>query len=119
MLFRSPLAAEDVASTVVKVAIGSPLNGTVEVAGPEQFRFNEFISRGLSARNDPRTVIADQHAQYFGTELTEQSLVPNDGAPMVGEIRFEEWLRGTGSQVPSRNAQPVAAASKGASGVQS
>ena len=110
-----PLAAEDVASTVVKVAIGSPLNGTVEVAGPERFRFNEFISRGLSARNDPREVLADPHAQYFGTELSELSLVPNDGAPMLGEIRFEEWLSGAGSQAPAKNAQPAAAASKGAS----
>jgi uncharacterized protein YbjT (DUF2867 family) len=110
-----PLAAEDVANTVCKVAIGPPLNGTVEVAGPEQFRFNEFISRGLSARNDPREVVADPDAQYFGTELSEQSLVPNAGAPLLGEIRFEDWLRGSGSQVPRQNAQPVAAASKGAS----
>jgi uncharacterized protein YbjT (DUF2867 family) len=87
-----PMAAEDVASAVAKVAMASPLNGTVEIAGPEQFRFNEFISRGLSARNDPREVIADPHALYFGTELSERSLVPDDGA-LLGEIRFEEWLR--------------------------
>ena len=86
-----PLAAEDVANVVAKVAIGSPLNGTVELAGPEQFRFNEFISRGLSARNDPRAVIADPHARYFGTELSERSLVPNNGA-LLGAIRFEDWL---------------------------
>lgn len=87
-----PLAADDVASVVSKVAIGSPLNGIVEVAGPEQFRFDEFISRGLSARNDPREVIADPHARYFGTELSERSLVPSDGAPLLGETRFEDWL---------------------------
>jgi uncharacterized protein YbjT (DUF2867 family) len=87
-----PLAAEDVASVVAKVAIGSPLNGTVEVAGPEQFRFNEFISRGLSARKDPREVIADPHARYFGTELSERSLVPDSGA-LLGAIRFQDWLR--------------------------
>ncbi len=87
-----PLAAEDVASVVTKVAIGSPLNGTVEVAGPEQFRFNEFISRGLSARKDPREVIADPHARYFGTELSERSLVPDNGA-LLGAIRFQDWLR--------------------------
>ena len=86
-----PLAAEDVASVVAKVAIGSPLNGTVEVAGPEQFRFNEFISRGLSARKDPREVIADPHARYFGTELSERSLVPDNGA-LLGAIRFQDWL---------------------------
>jgi len=86
-----PLAAEDVASQVAKVAMGAPLNGTVEVAGPEQFRFDEFISRGLSARNDPREVIADPHAPYFGAELSERSLVPNEGA-LLGDTRFEDWL---------------------------
>jgi uncharacterized protein YbjT (DUF2867 family) len=85
------LAADDVASVVAKVAIGSPLNGTVEVAGPEQFRFNEFINRALSARKDPREVIADPHAHYFGTELSERSLVPANGA-LLGAIRFEDWL---------------------------
>jgi uncharacterized protein YbjT (DUF2867 family) len=86
-----PLAADDVASVVAKVAVGAPLNGTVEVAGPEQFRFNEFISRGLSARKDPRAVIADPHARYFGTELSERSLVPGNGA-LLGAIRFDDWL---------------------------
>jgi len=86
-----PLAAEDVASQVAKVAMGAPLNGIVEVAGPEQFRFDEFISRGLSARKDPREVIADPHAPYFGAELSERSLVPNNGA-LLGETRFEDWL---------------------------
>jgi uncharacterized protein YbjT (DUF2867 family) len=86
-----PLAADDVASQVAKVAMGSPLNGTVEIAGPEQFRFDEFISRGLNARKDPREVIADPHALYFGAELSERSLVPNDGA-LLGKTRFEDWL---------------------------
>jgi uncharacterized protein YbjT (DUF2867 family) len=92
-----PLAADDVASAVAKVAMGSPLNGTVEVAGPEQFRFDEFISRGLSARNDPREVIADPHAPYFGTELSEGSLVPDDVA-LIGETRFADWLNQSTSQ---------------------
>ena len=87
-----PLAADDVASTVAKVAMGAPLNGTVEIAGPEQFRFDEFISRGLNARKDPREVIADPHARYFGAELSERSLVPDNGA-LLGAIRFEDWLR--------------------------
>ncbi len=94
-----PLAADDISTVVSKVAIGSPLNGTVEVAGPEQFRFDEFISRGLSARKDPREVIADSHARYFGAELSERSLVPNDGA-LLGETRFEDWLSGSVSQIP-------------------
>jgi len=86
-----PMAAEDVASAVCRVAIGSPLNGIVEVAGPEQFRFDELIRQGLSARKDPREVIADPHARYFGTELSERSLVPGDDA-QLGETRFEDWL---------------------------
>lgn len=98
-----PLAAEDVAGVVAKVAMGSPLNGIVEVAGPERFRFDEFISRGLSARNDPRKVIADPQAQYFGTKLSEHSLVPRDGA-LLGETHFEDWLSGAVSEIPQRTA---------------
>ena len=94
-----PLAADDVANTVANVASGAPLHTTVQVAGPEQFRFNEFISMGLSARNDPREVVADPHARYFGAELSESSLVPGDGA-LLGETRFENWLTGAGSQPP-------------------
>ncbi len=107
-----PMAADDVAAAVSKVAIGVPLNGIVEVAGPEQFRFDDFISRGLKARNDPREVIADPNARYFGTELTEHSLVPNNGA-LLGETRFEDWLS-------QSTAQPAAAASasKGSTGPQ-
>ena len=104
-----PMAADDVASVVAKVAIASPLNGTVDVAGPEKFRFDEFISRGLNARKDPREVIADPHAPYFGTELSERSLVPDDGA-LLGEIRFEEWLIGATSEIPQPTA--IAAAAK-------
>jgi uncharacterized protein YbjT (DUF2867 family) len=107
-----PMAAEDVASAVAKVAMKAPLNGTVEIAGPEQFRFDEFISRSLSARKDPREVVADPHAPYFGTELSERSLVPDDGA-LLGEIRFEEWLIGATSEIqPSSQATTIAAAAK-------
>ena len=114
-----PIAADDVASAVARVAMGSPLNGIVEVAGPEQFRFDEFIRRGLIARKDPREVIADPHARYFGTELSERSLVPDDDA-QLGETRFEEWLSRSASQIPPASPQPtaVAPASKGASGPQ-
>ena len=104
-----PMAAEDVANAVVKVAIGSPLNGVVEIGGPEMFRFDDFISRGLSARKDPREVVADPHARYFGTELSERSLVPNDGA-LLGETHFEDWLA---NQTPSTNAQSAAASKTG------
>lgn len=92
-----PMAAEDVARVVAKTAVGTPLNGIVEVGGPEQFRFDEIIRMGLSARNDPREVIVDPHARYFGTELSDRSLVPSDGA-LLGEIRFEDWLIGSAGQ---------------------
>ena len=87
-----PIAADDVARAVGQVAVGSPVNGIVEVAGPEQFRLDELIRRGLSARNDPREVIADPHARYFGAELSERMLLPSDDA-RLGETRFEDWLR--------------------------
>jgi uncharacterized protein YbjT (DUF2867 family) len=87
-----PIAADDVARAVAQVSVGSPVNGIVEVAGPEQFRLDEFIRRGLSARDDPREVIADPHARYFGAELGERTLVPGDDA-RVGRTRFEDWLR--------------------------
>jgi len=86
-----PMAADDVAKAVGTVAVGVPLNGTVEVAGPQQFRFDELIRQGLAARNDPRTVVADPRARYFGAELGERSLVPAEDA-RLGEIRFQEWL---------------------------
>jgi uncharacterized protein YbjT (DUF2867 family) len=90
VLFQ-PIAATDVAIAVCRVAEGAPLNGIVEVVGPQQFRFDEFIRLGLSARQDPRIVIADPHARYHGTELGEGTLVPGADA-RLGEIRFEDWL---------------------------
>ena len=86
-----PMAADDVAQSVGEIAVGAPVNGTVEVAGPQQFRFDELIRQGLAARSDPREVVVDQHARYFGAELGERSLVPASEA-RLGEIRFEEWL---------------------------
>ncbi len=100
-----PMAADDVASAVGRVAMGSPLNGTIEIAGPEQFRFDELIRLGLSASKDPRDVIADLHARYFGTELSERSLVPDDDA-QLGETRFEDWLsRSAGQTLPTSRSQ--------------
>jgi uncharacterized protein YbjT (DUF2867 family) len=94
-----PMAADDVASAVASVAMGSPLNGMVEIAGPERFRFDDLIRRALSARNDPREVVADAHARYFGTELSERSIVP-EGEAQLGETRFEDWLDRSASQIP-------------------
>jgi uncharacterized protein YbjT (DUF2867 family) len=90
VLFQ-PMAADDVAAAVGKVAVGAPLNGTVEIGGPEQFRFDDFIRQALRARRDTREVVADPHAPYFGTELDERSLVPDDGAEL-GPTRFDDWL---------------------------
>jgi uncharacterized protein YbjT (DUF2867 family) len=86
-----PMAADDVAQSVGEIAVGAPVNGTVEVAGPQQFRFDELIRQGLAARSDPREVVVDQHARYFGAELGERSLIPGSEA-RLGESRFEEWL---------------------------
>jgi uncharacterized protein YbjT (DUF2867 family) len=86
-----PIAADDVASAVGRTAVGSPVNGTVEVAGPEQFRLDELIRRGLSARNDPREVVADPSARYFNAVLSERILLPGDDA-VIFETRFEDWL---------------------------
>ena len=86
-----PMAADDVAKAVATVAVGEPVNGTVEVAGPQQFRFDELVRQGLAVRHDPREVIVDPHARYFGAELGERSLIPAGNA-RLGGIRFQEWL---------------------------
>jgi uncharacterized protein YbjT (DUF2867 family) len=90
-----PMAAEDVAAAVGRVSVGSPVKGIVEVAGPEQFRLDELIRRALSARHDPRQVITDPQARYFGAELGERTLLP-DGDALLAETRFEDWLSTTG-----------------------
>ena len=91
------MAADDVASAVGRIATGAPLNGTVEVGGPEKFRLDELVRRGLAARNDPHEVVADPHARYYGVELSERTLVPRDDA-RLGETRFETWLTQSGSK---------------------
>jgi uncharacterized protein YbjT (DUF2867 family) len=89
-----PMAADDVAQAVAEIAVGAPLNGTVEVAGPQPFHFDDLIRRGLAARNDPRDVIADPHARYFGAELDERALIPA-GPARLGQTRLEDWLKKT------------------------
>jgi uncharacterized protein YbjT (DUF2867 family) len=90
-VFIQPMAADDVASAVGQVSVGSPVSGTVEVAGPERFRLDEFIRRGLSAGNDPRDVVADPEARYFGARLGERTLLPGDDA-ILAKTPFEDWL---------------------------
>ena len=86
-----PIAADDVAKAVSDIAVGTPVNGIVEIAGPEAFRLDDLIRQGLNARLDPREVKADPASRYFGGIPSERSLVPSDGA-RLGEIRFQEWL---------------------------
>ncbi len=94
-----PMAADDVASAVGRIATGSPVNGTVEIGGPEQFRLDELIRRFLAAHKDPREVVSDPHARYFGIQVSERALVPNNNA-RLGETRFEDWLNHATKQVP-------------------
>jgi uncharacterized protein YbjT (DUF2867 family) len=86
-----PMAADDVASGVGRVAGGAPLNGMVEIAGPEQFRLDELIRGVLKRRNDPREVVADPQARYFGIRPGERTLLPGADA-RVAETTFSEWL---------------------------
>jgi uncharacterized protein YbjT (DUF2867 family) len=85
-----PMAADDVASALARVAAGPPLNGTVEIAGPERFRLDELVRGALQTRNDPREVIADPAASYFGITPSERTLLPEDDA-QLGQIRYEDW----------------------------
>ena len=87
-----PISAVDVASEVARVTVGSPVNGIVEVAGPQQFRLDELIRQGLVARHDQREVKADPQARYFGAELREKTLIPGDSARLA-QTHFDDWLR--------------------------
>jgi uncharacterized protein YbjT (DUF2867 family) len=86
-----PIAADDVAVALTGLALAKPLNDTIEIAGPEPFRIDEFARRFLSTTRDPRKVTTDVHAQYFGTELNDQSLTPGENARLA-PTRYDEWL---------------------------
>jgi uncharacterized protein YbjT (DUF2867 family) len=102
-----PMAADDVATAVGRVAVGPPVNGTVEIGGPEQFHVDELVRRRLASLKDPREVIADPNAHYSGAKLNERALVPGDDA-RLGETRFETWLTLPAAQIPSTHPQPTA-----------
>jgi uncharacterized protein YbjT (DUF2867 family) len=87
-----PIASDDVADAVAEAALGAPVNGIVEVAGPERVRLVDGVQRFMNAKQDGRKVIADAQARYFGVVLDDQSLMPGH-TPRVGPTRFEEWLR--------------------------
>ena len=90
VLFQ-PMAADDVATVVGRIAVGPPINGIVETGGPEQFRLDELVRRRLASLNDPREVIADSKALYSGAKISERTLLPGKNA-RLGETRFEAWL---------------------------
>jgi uncharacterized protein YbjT (DUF2867 family) len=91
-----PIVSDDVVSVLADLTLGQPVNGTVEVGGPERFRFDRFIALSLNAKHDERKVVADPHARYFGTELTEESLIPGGNA-RIGHTRFEAWCSRPGA----------------------
>ncbi len=97
-----PMAADDVAGAVARVAVGSPIRGTIEVGGPEQFRLDELIRRDLAARKDPREVITDPHARYYGIAVSETALLPGADA-RIGKTRFEDWLGKSASRTAAVN----------------
>jgi uncharacterized protein YbjT (DUF2867 family) len=86
-----PMSADDVASAVARVAVGAPVKGIVEVGGPEKFRLDELVRQALAAWKDPREVVGDPNARYYGVEVNDRTLVPDDGA-RLGETRFATWL---------------------------
>jgi uncharacterized protein YbjT (DUF2867 family) len=94
-----PMAGDDVASAVARIATNSPVNGMVEIGGPEKFRLDELARRDLAARQDPREVISDPHARYAGIAVSETALVPGDNA-QLGEAHFEDWLNNATKQAP-------------------
>ncbi|MFL5599628.1 MAG: SDR family oxidoreductase [Gemmatimonadaceae bacterium] len=86
-----PIAGDDVARMLSNVSVGAPLNSTIEVAGPEQFRAHELATRRLMARHDSREVIVDPEARFFGARVDDRSLLPGVGAH-IAETRFADWL---------------------------
>jgi uncharacterized protein YbjT (DUF2867 family) len=96
VLFQ-PMSADDVASGVAKVAVDTPVNTIIEIAGPEQFRVDELVQRRLASLKDTRKVIADPNARYGGAKVSERTLLPANNA-RLGKTRFETWLTQSAAQ---------------------
>jgi uncharacterized protein YbjT (DUF2867 family) len=99
-VFFQPMAADDVASGVARVAVSAPLNGTVEIGGPEKFRIDELVQRRLASLNDSREVVADPNALYSGAKINDNTLVPGNNA-RLGETLFETWLAQPAAHIPA------------------
>ena len=93
-----PILSDDVVAVLARIAVAKPLNETVELAGPEAIPFDEVVRQYLTAHNDPRTVVTDEQAGYFGTPLEKRSLVPEGENPLLGSTRFADWLSRTAPQ---------------------
>jgi uncharacterized protein YbjT (DUF2867 family) len=93
-----PMAAGDVAAALCNITLAAPLNNTIEIAGPEPLRFEDFVRQGLRAVGDRRAVVADPQARYFGARLSERTLLPGDAA-QLGATQFDDWLS---QQAPRR-----------------
>ena len=101
-----PMAADDVASTLERIVMSPPVNGMVEIGGPEKLPLDELIRRDLAARKDPREVISDLQARYYGIKVSERALLPNDHA-RLGETRFKDWLKQSSKQARKPALQPA------------
>jgi len=108
-VFFQPMAADDVATALARIAAGKPVNGIVEIGGPEQFRVDELVRRRLASLKDPREVVPDPNARYGGARVSEKTLLPGNNA-RLGETRFEAWLTQPAAQIPTAHAQATGAA---------
>lgn len=89
--YVQPIASDDVADAMAGVTLSAPVNGTIEISGPERFRLSDLVGRYLKAKGDTRRVVADREARYFGIRLEDGSLV-SDSSPRLGRITFDEWF---------------------------
>lgn len=99
-VLMQPIAAEEVSAAVAGVALGQPVNGMIEVAGPDQIRQDELVRQYLSATGDPRQVVTDNKPLYYGIDVNDQSLVPGDGA-RLGKTHYKDWLKRSSAQKPA------------------
>jgi uncharacterized protein YbjT (DUF2867 family) len=95
-ILMQPVAADDVVSALARAAVGDPINGTIEVAGPQRLRLDEFARQVLQAKHDERKVAADTHKTYFGAEINDESLTAGDNS-QIGPTRCEDWLLSSSS----------------------